>query len=121
MDCLILQDMQFYGYHGVLEEENRLGQRFGVDLVLGLDLDQAGKSDNRDDTVNYAEVFLLVKEIVEGKPRKLIEAVAEDIAAAVLGRFSVERVTVRVKKPGAPVPGQFAHMAVEITRCNGDE
>lgn len=116
MDKIILRDMEFFGYHGLLPEETRLGQTFLVDLELYLDLRTAGKSDNRDHTVNYAEVFELVKKIVEGPPRKLIEAVAEDIATAVLEQFFVQQVAVKVKKPSAPVPGHFAYMAVEITR-----
>jgi len=121
VDKIILKDMEFYGYHGVLPEETRLGQRFSVDMELSLDLSKAGQSDNRNDTVNYAEAFRTVREVVEGRPRNLIEAVAEDIAAAVLERFPVYMVTVRVKKPCAPVPGNFAYMAVEITRMAGGE
>lgn len=121
LDKIILKDMQFFGYHGVLPEETTLGQEFFVDMELYLDLNAAGKSDNRDDTVNYAEVFRLVREIVEGPPRNLIEAVAESIATAVLECFPVCQVRVTVKKPSAPVPGHFAYMAVEITRTAGED
>lgn len=120
VDKIILQGMEFYGYHGVLPEENELGQRFFVDLELGLDLKKAGITDDPAHTVSYAEVFEVAREIVEGKSRKLIEAVAEDIAAAVIKRFPVRQVTVKVKKPSAPVPGHFSYMAVEITRHAGD-
>jgi len=120
VDKIILRDMEFYGYHGVLEEETRLGQKFIIDLEMGLDLKKAGKSDNRADTVSYADVFTVVRDIVEGRPRKLVEAVAEDIAAAILNRFSIHSLTVRVKKPSAPVPGHFGFMAVEINRQSGE-
>lgn len=120
VDKIILQDMEFYGYHGVLEEETRLGQKFVIGLEMGLDLKKAGKSDDRADTVSYADVFSVVQDIVEGRPRNLIEAVAEDIAAAVLKHFTVHYVTVKVKKPSAPVPGHFGFMAVEITRKCGE-
>ncbi len=111
-----MKDMEFYGYHGVLPEENRLGQKFIIDLSMYLSLNKAGKSDDRADTVSYADAFYLVREIVEGYPRNLIETVAEDIATAILQHFTVCRVTVRVKKPAAPVPGHFGSMAVEISR-----
>lgn len=116
MDRIILESMEFYGYHGVLAEEQALGQRFLIDVELILDLGPAGRSDDPEQTVDYARVFEAVREIVSGRPYKLIEAVAEAIAANLLDRFPVDRVTVRVKKPQAPVPGHFAWMAVEINR-----
>lgn len=116
MDTIILEGMEVYGYHGVLPEEQSLGQRFIVDVELYLDLRPAGESDDPDRTVNYARVFELVESIVGGRPYRLIEAVAEAIASAVLERFPVAVTRVRVKKPQAPVPGRFAWMAVEIRR-----
>lgn len=117
MDKIIMQGMEFYGYHGVLPEEQSLGQRFIVDLELELDLRQAGETDDLMHTINYARVFELVNLVVEGgPPRRLIESVAQDIAAAVLFELPVLAVTVRVKKPQAPIPGHFAWMAVEIRR-----
>jgi dihydroneopterin aldolase len=116
LDKIILYGMEFYGYHGVLPEERTLGQRFIVDLELELDLQPAGKSDDLELTINYARVYELVESVVKGTPRRLIESLAEDIAGAVLEQFPVAASTVRVKKPGAPVPGQFAWMAVEIRR-----
>src|SRR5690625_4186463 len=88
MDKIILQDMQFYGYHGLFAEENKLGQRFNVDAELYLSLKQAGTTDHMDDSIHYGEAFEKVKEIVEGEPRHLIEAVAEDIAKELLTSFS---------------------------------
>jgi len=115
-DKIILEGMEFYGYHGVLPEERTLGQRFIVDLELAFDLRRPGAADDPVLTVDYAAVLAAVKEIVEGRPRRLIESLAEVIAGAVLDRFPVEEVLVRVKKPQAPVPGRFAWMAVEIRR-----
>lgn len=116
MDKIILEGLEFYGYHGVLPEEQSLGQRFIVDLELYLDLRPAGISDDPDLTVNYARVFELVESIVGGRPYRLIESVAEAIASAVLEHFPVKELMVRVKKPQAPVPGKFTWMAVEIRR-----
>ncbi|MDF2720161.1 MAG: dihydroneopterin aldolase [Paenibacillus sp.] len=72
MDKMQLSRMQFYGYHGVFPEENKLGQRFYVDLALSLDLSEAGRTDDLDKTVNYAEVYERVKTIVEGRTFRLI-------------------------------------------------
>ena len=109
--------MEFYGYHGVFPEENRLGQRFIVDLTVTLDLKNAGESDDLDYSVNYGELFQVCQRIVEGKPYKLVEAVAEKIASAVLNEFPlIENVTVKLIKPDPPIPGHYRSVAVEITR-----
>ncbi|MEG6617204.1 2-amino-4-hydroxy-6-hydroxymethyldihydropteridine diphosphokinase [Peptococcaceae bacterium 1198_IL3148] len=116
MDKIIMQGMQFYGYHGALAEEQQLGQRFTVDLQLYLDLQPAGIADDLAKTVSYADVYRLVKNIIESAKYKLIESLAETIASQVLDNFAVKKVTVQVKKPQAPIPGIFDYMAVEITR-----
>jgi dihydroneopterin aldolase len=109
--------MEFYGYHGVFPEETRLGQRFVVDLTVFVDLKKAGETDELEHSVNYGELFRVCKEIVEGKPFKLVEAVAEKIAEIVLSQFTlVSEVTIKVIKPDPPIPGHYRSVAVEITR-----
>ncbi len=116
-DSIRLSGLTFYGYHGVLPEERRLGQRFVVELELFLDLAPAGHSDDLHDTVNYSDLYGLVRDVVEGIPRNLLEAVAEQIAAAVLQQTGAESVRVRVAKPWAPVKGMAAgEVSVEIVR-----
>lgn len=115
-DKIILKGMQFYGYHGVLPQETELGQRFEVDVELELDTESAGRADDKDLTVSYADVFKVVEAVITGPPKNLIEAVAQSVADAILERFSVGGVLVRVKKTWAPVAGSFAYMAVEIRR-----
>jgi dihydroneopterin aldolase len=109
--------MEFYGYHGVFPEENKLGQRFIVDLDVSIDLKQAGQTDRLEHSVNYGELFGVCQEIVEGKPVKLVETVAEQIAGKILKDFSlVSEVTVKVIKPDPPIPGHYQSVAIEITR-----
>jgi 7,8-dihydroneopterin aldolase/epimerase/oxygenase len=113
-----VEDLACYGYHGVKPEEKALGQRFLVDLTLRLDLGPAGRSDDLGLSVSYSEAARLARERVEGPSRDTIEAVAEEVAAALLERFPrLEGVTVRVKKPAAPIAGvQFGLVAVEVSR-----
>ncbi len=125
MDKIIMSGMTFYGYHGMMPQERELGQEFVVDAELYLDLRAAGESDDPGLTVNYADVYEVVRRVVTGRPRNLLEAVAEAVAARLLEGFPLQEVMVRVKKPGAPVPGHFAFMGVEIRRSragagNGD-
>jgi 7,8-dihydroneopterin aldolase/epimerase/oxygenase len=117
-DEILLAGMRFYGYHGVNPEERVLGQRFTVDVAMAVDLRRAGQSDELADTVSYSEVYRLVKQIVEGTPRNLIEAVAEEIAVDILKRDErVKRVTVTVHKTEVPLKGALLDAAaVRITR-----
>ncbi|ECB9713727.1 dihydroneopterin aldolase [Listeria monocytogenes] len=121
MDKIYLNELVFYGYHGVLAEETKLGQTFRVSLILGLSTKKAGISDSVDDTVSYAAVYETVKEIVEGTPFKLIEALAEKIATEVLTGYPLlEEVTVKLIKPNPPIPGHYDSVAVEIERKRSD-
>ncbi|WNS42168.1 dihydroneopterin aldolase [Paenibacillus sp. MMS20-IR301] len=117
MDTMTLHRMEYYGYHGVFEEERKLGQRYYVDLQLELDLQKAGLTDDLEQTVNYAEAHVLVKNIVEKKSFKLIEALAEHIASAVLDTYTViNAVTVKVTKPHPPFDVHFQGVTVELRR-----
>ena len=117
MDKIILENMEFYGYHGVFEEENKLGQRYRVSATVYLDLQAAGKTDDLNKSVNYAEIYTLCKSIVEGKPYNLIEAVAEKIAADILVSYpSIQSCKIKVVKPDPPIPGHYDSVAVEIIR-----
>lgn len=109
--------MMFYGYHGVFSEENKLGQRFIADVILETDLRAAGQNDDLDQTVNYAEVYETTKRIIEGPPKKLVETLAEELAADLLAQFSqVEACHVKIIKPDPPIPGHYQSVAIEITR-----
>lgn len=122
MDKIILNNMQFYGYHGLLPEEKKIGQRFQVDLELYLDTSRAGVSDNMNQSVDYSQVFAHVKKIVEGTSKNLIEAVAETIAQDLLASFPLlEACLVKVIKPDPPIPGHYQSVAVEIYREKSHE
>ena len=117
VDKIFVNQMEFYGYHGVFPEENRLGQRFVVDLIIETDLSAAGKSDQLDDSINYGELYAVCKEVVEGEQYNLVEAIAEQIASRMLTQFStVQTCTVKVFKPDPPIPGHYKSVAVEIKR-----
>lgn len=117
-DTVFLEGLRFYGYHGVNPEERVLGQWFVVDVEIAVDLRRAGQSDELGDTISYSDLYKLVRGIVEGEPKNLLEAVAEDIANNVLGKFPpVSLVSVTVRKPEAPLKGAILDAAgVRITR-----
>ncbi len=105
LDVIRVYGMIFFAYHGVNESERELGQRFEVDAEVFLNTRRAGKTDSLRDTVNYVEIYRIVEEIILENEYRLIEAIAEDIAQAVLERLPVEAVQVRVRKPHVPIPG----------------
>ncbi|QDI91535.1 dihydroneopterin aldolase [Salicibibacter halophilus] len=117
MDKVFVTGMKFYAYHGVFPEENKLGQRFIVDVALEADLKEAAKSDDIEKSVDYGEVYKAAKQVLEGRTYNLVESIAEEVAAQVLKTFSiVERTTVKVIKPDPPIPGHYDHVAIEIVR-----
>jgi len=120
MDKITLSRMEFYGYHGVYAEENKLGQRFYVDAEMAMPLDVPGRSDRIEDSVNYAEAYERIKNVVQGEPFKLIEALAHAIAEDLLGAYAmIQEVTIRVIKPHPPFDIHFQGVTVEITRGRG--
>jgi dihydroneopterin aldolase len=96
------------------------GRVFEVDCELEVDLAEAGHSDRLVDTVDYARVFAVIKEAVEGKAYSLIERLAQHLADIVLDTFPVYRVTLRVRKMNPPIVGQIKYIEVEITRYQSD-
>ena len=117
MDRIIMKNLAFYGYHGAMEEEKVLGQKFFIDAEIYVDLNKAGKSDEVEDTVHYGEIYDVIKNIVENYRFKLIETLAETIASSVLSGFiKVQEINVTIRKPEAPVPGIFDYVGVEIRR-----
>jgi dihydroneopterin aldolase len=117
LDTITLSGMEFYAYHGVFPEETKLGQRFILDVAMRLPLEQAGRTDDLTQTINYAEAYELVKRIVEGEPLRLIEAVAERVAMELLRTYtSIHELTVRVTKPHPPFDAQLRGVSVEIQR-----
>ncbi|MFN2466300.1 MAG: dihydroneopterin aldolase [Candidatus Dormibacteria bacterium] len=115
MDRLLLRDMSFYGYHGDVAAERELGGRYTVNLEIGVDLAEAAQSDRLDAAVDYVLVYQLVRKVVEEEQHRLLESMAETIAARVLPLPRVQEVRVRVGKV-PPVAGNFREFAVEIVR-----
>ena len=117
-DRIILEGMEFYGFHGANPEERALGQPYVVDLEVELDLRRPGGSDRLEDTVSYSHLYRTVKLVMEGESKNLLEAAAQTIADRVLTEFPVRAVRVRVKKPHPPIRGSaIDNAAVEIYRC----
>lgn len=117
LDEIIIRDMEAFGYHGVLEEEKGLGQKFLVSANIRLDASQAIKEDRCEYTVDYGMVCKRISEIVRLERYDLIEALAGHIAEVILLEFApVKNVVVEVKKPWAPVKVSLDTASVRIER-----
>lgn len=117
MDRIILKNIRFYGYHGVYENEKTEGQVFHADIVLESSLKKPGQTDKLEDAVDYSEVYDIIMDINKNNKFNLIEKLAETIACEILSRFNaVVCTTVRIRKPGAVISGEFDWMEIEIER-----
>lgn len=102
--------------HGVLPAERQTGQRFVVDLVLGLDTTAAASSDDLADTVDYGRLAVDVEQCILSDSVNLLETLAQRVADRCLSEPRVEWVDVTVHKPEAPIAVPFADVAVTIHR-----
>lgn len=117
MDCIQIQNLEVYCHHGVLKEENVLGQKFLVSLTLYTDLKQAGHLDDLNCSINYAEVSHFAEKQMKEKNFRLIEAAAEHLADDILHSFPrVEKIIVEIKKPWAPILLPLETVSVKIER-----
>lgn len=116
-DKIIIEGLKLFAYHGVNPEEKRDGQNFVIDLTAQTDLNAAGKTDNLENTVSYAKIIKTIRRVMDEAKYDLIERVAYRIIEQVFEEYgSVKVVTVRVRKPEAPISAEFDFVAVELTR-----
>jgi dihydroneopterin aldolase len=115
-DRIALTGLRVRGRHGVYDFERAEGQDFVVDVELELSTAQAAASDDVADTVHYGHLAERLAEILGGEPVNLLETLAARLADVCLADERVEAAVVTVHKPQAPIPLQFADVAVTIRR-----
>lgn len=116
-DRIVLERIAVFAHHGALPEEARTGQRFYLSLDCAVDLAEAGRSDDLAASVSYVDLAALAVRIATGRRFTLIEALAHAIATELLAAFPrLSAATVRIDKPGAPLPVILDGVAVIVTR-----
>jgi 7,8-dihydroneopterin aldolase/epimerase/oxygenase len=115
-DRISLTGLRARGRHGVYDFERAQGQEFLVDVVLELDLTKAAATDDVADSVHYGELADRLVAVVAGEPVALIETLADRLLAECLADVRVQAATVTVHKPRAPIPHEFADVAVTLRR-----
>ena len=115
-DHIRLSGLRVRGRHGVYDFERADGQEFVVDVDLELDLSRAASTDDVTETVHYGELAGRLAEVVGGEPVNLIETLADRLVTVCLDDRRVAAATVTVHKPQAPIPHEFADVAVTLRR-----
>ena len=114
MSKISIEQMEFYAYHGCFKEEQIIGTRFLLDLHLETDTDKAEKSDELADTVNYQEVYLLVKKEMEIRS-KLLEHVGRRILEAVKEHFpQIRSAELKISKMNPPLGGKMKNVSLTL-------
>tara|TARA_S200000501_G_scaffold366695_1_gene401936 strand:- start:2303 stop:2659 length:357 start_codon:yes stop_codon:yes gene_type:complete len=115
MDKIKISNIKIFAYHGVAKEEQKLGQNFEIDVELNLKI-KAGISEDLSRTIDYSLVYEIVENNFTNKKYKLIETPAEIIADKLLNLKFIESISLKVRKPNAPINGQFDYVEIEINR-----
>ena len=118
-DVILLEGIQIPAALGVTAAERRMRRPVLLDLEVARPLATAGRSDNIRHTIHYKRIFEVVEDVAANQAHKLVEALAQRIATAVLEKFDADAVTVCVRKP-KPIAGVLDHAGVRITRRRED-
>ena len=111
---VILRNVRFHAFHGVLPQERQVGSNFLLTLRVGYPLDKAMESDKVEDTLNYASLYTLAKREMD-IPSQLLEHVAGRIAKAIINAFpAVTSVDLELTKQNPPMGADCDGAAVEV-------
>jgi dihydroneopterin aldolase len=112
---ITLVNCAFFARHGVMDEEEVLGQRFYVDAELEVQPEGSLEDDAIDATVDYGVAFKVIEGIVTGRRYFLIEALAKAIARSLTERFpQIRRAKITLRKPSAPISGMLDYVQVSV-------
>ena len=118
-DIILLEGIQVPAALGVTAAERRVRRPVRLDLEIERDLRAAGRSDSIRQTIHYKRVYEVVADVAGNQEHKLVEALGDRIARAVLAKFDADAVTVTVRKP-TPISGILQYAGVRITRTRDD-
>ncbi len=119
MGKIYIKGLKIRAFHGVNPEEKVDGQNFILDITAELDATRAKESDNVDDTVSYAKIIKTTTAVFTARSYDLIEVAAHKVGLAIMKEYPrLQKVTVLLKKPEAPIKADFEYVAFEdaITR-----
>jgi dihydroneopterin aldolase len=116
MDAVSLEGLEFFAYHGYYEEEQKVGNKYAVDIKVAADFKQAALDDSLAETVNYEKLYELIAKEMK-IPSRLLENIGERITAAVFNEFEqIEKIEVSVSKFNPPIGGVCTRAKITIKR-----
>ena len=118
-DTILLEGIQVPAALGVTAAERRLRRPVRLDLESEADVGKSGRTDRIGDTLHYKRIFDVVEDVASNLEHKLVEALGDRIARAVLEKFGAEAVTVTVRKP-TPMAGVIQYAGVRLRRTRDD-
>ncbi|MCK4745967.1 MAG: dihydroneopterin aldolase [Bacteroidales bacterium] len=117
MGKIVIEEMEFYAFHGHYREEQIVGNRFLVDLELETNLEIPARSDQLDDAVNYQLAYQLIRKEMRRKKSNLLENIAKRILDALYAEMEgIEKATVRIRKMHPPMGGPIKSVGVTMSR-----
>ena len=117
MDTITISELEIFAFHGVLKEENALGQKFLITAELYMDVTEAAGEDNISKSINYAQVCKEIDTYLRANTFKLIETMADRLAKHLLISYkALDKVSVTVKKPWAPILMTLDTVSVSVER-----
>ncbi len=116
-DSILINGLEFYGYHGASDQEQTVGHRYLVDLRLGVDITRASISDQLSDTVNYSKAAKCVITIATTEQFRLLEALAKRVIDVLFQEFpAIEEIEISLHKTCPPMNAILASVGVEMKR-----
>ena len=114
MHKVLIENASFYAYHGLHEEEKKIGGEFRVDLELELDFSNALKNDNIAGTADYVSAYEVIKKEMN-QPSKLIEHLGGRIINSLRTRFSsIKKLRLKISKLNPPLKGEVEKVSILI-------
>jgi dihydroneopterin aldolase len=117
MGKIIIEEMEFYAFHGHYQEEQIVGNRFLVDLEMDADLTEAADSDNLNDAVNYQQAYQIIKNEMRRTKSNLLENIGKRILDALFAEMEgIEKASIRVRKLNPPMGGPIKSVGIKMSR-----
>lgn len=117
LNIIRIKNATFYGYHGVLSEEQTVGGKFEADVDLYTDFSKAAVDDNLSETIDYQKVYKFIYKLALDEKHYLIESLATKIANELLQKFAtLQKVCVRVRKNSPPLGGVVDCVEIEVIK-----
>jgi len=120
MGRITLEGLEFFAFHGYYEEEQKIGNKYGVDISIEMPLEKASKNDRLTDTISYEDLYNIIRAEMK-KPSRLLENIGERILKAVFEQFPlITYADVCISKFNPPIGGICHRAIVKLSKKRED-